>query len=162
MYSRILVPLDGSELAECVLSHVQTIIRGCREPEVIFIRVVEPVNLPVGALSAGGMVYSEEDAARTRGQIDSEHRHVADEYLKRITGRREFTGTSTRAVVVTGKPAEAIADYAGENGVDLIVIGTHGRSGISRWVMGSTADKVLHAAPMPVLMIRSAACGQGS
>ena len=160
MYKNILVPLDGSELAECVLPHVEAIFQGCQTPNIIFLRVIEPIWLPVGTLSDGSSVYTEEEAERTRQQLDSVHKGMAEEYLKGIVSRQNITGA--KIAVLTGKAAETIADYAMENNVDLIIMATHGRSGISRWVRGSTADKVLHSASMPVLLVRSPGCGPGA
>ena len=160
MYRNILVPLDGSELAECVLPHVEAIYRGCQAPNITFLRVIEPMWLPVGTMSDGSSVYTEEDAERTRQQEDSMHESIAEEYLKGIVNRQNIPGAQT--VVLTGKAAETIADYAMENNVDLIIMATHGRSGISRWVRGSTADKILHSASMPVLLVRSPGCGPGA
>jgi nucleotide-binding universal stress UspA family protein len=62
---------------------------------------------------------------------------------------------------MVGKVAESIADYATKNGVDLIIIATHGRSGVSRWVWGSVADRVLRSACVPVLMVRAPGCVPG-
>jgi nucleotide-binding universal stress UspA family protein len=160
MYKNILVPLDGSELAECVLPHVETIFRGCQIPNVIFLRVIEPVYLPVGTMSDGSSVYTERDAEQTRDRAESINKEIAEEYLKGIVNRQNFTGA--QIAILTGKAAEGIADFAMENGVDLIIMATHGRSGVSRWVRGSTADKVLHSASMPVLLVRSPGCGPGT
>jgi len=63
--------------------------------------------------------------------------------------------------VLKGNPAESLADYASKNKVDLIVIATHGRSGVSRWVWGSVADRLLRSACVPVLMVRAPGCFPG-
>ena len=60
-----------------------------------------------------------------------------------------------QAEVLVGRVAESLADYTETKGIDLIVIATHGRSGISRWVRGSIADRVLRFSPVPVLMVRA-------
>jgi len=62
-------------------------------------------------------------------------------------------------VVLSGRAAETLAEYATRNEVDLIVIATHGRSGVSRWVMGSVADRLLRSVNAPVLMVRAPGCG---
>jgi nucleotide-binding universal stress UspA family protein len=153
MYQKIMVPLDGSELAECVLPHVESIAKGCGAQNVVFLRVVEPVHIPSG----GDYSFSEEEIER----INSESRTVAESYLDQLVSQTQYDGVNPRSEVLTGKPAESIADYATKNGVDLIVIATHGRSGVSRWMWGSVADRVLRSACVPVLMIRAPGCVPG-
>ena len=70
-------------------------------------------------------------------------------------------GAALNYEVLEGKVAETLAHWAEQNGVDLIVIASHGRSGVSRWVMGSVADRVLRSACVPVLMIRAPGCVPG-
>jgi nucleotide-binding universal stress UspA family protein len=161
MYKKILVPLDGSELAECVLPHVEAIAKGCEVANVVFVRVVEPAHLPVATEFAGGGSFSEEDAAKSRKAQDDHNKAEAKKYLNDIITRSKYGGSALKAEVIMGKPADAIADYAEKKGVDLIVIATHGRSGVSRWVHGSVADKVLRSACVPVLMVRAPGCIPG-
>jgi nucleotide-binding universal stress UspA family protein len=63
--------------------------------------------------------------------------------------------------VLVGRAAEALADFASKEGIDLIVITTHGRSGVSRWVLGSTAYRILRSSCGPVLMVRAPGCVVG-
>jgi nucleotide-binding universal stress UspA family protein len=161
MYKKIMVPLDGSELAECVLPHVESIAKGCGASNVIFFYVVEPVHLPVGTGSAGGEAFTEADAAKIRKDEDERHKKAAKQYLDDIKKRGKYDGADLKTEVIMGKPADSIAEYAEKKGVDLIVIATHGRSGISRWVYGSVADKVLRSACVPVLMVRAPGCTPG-
>ena len=63
-----------------------------------------------------------------------------------------------RSEVVTGRAADNLADFAAKNEVDLIIIATHGRSGISRWIWGSVADRILHSSSVPVLIVRPPGC----
>jgi nucleotide-binding universal stress UspA family protein len=161
MYRTVMVPLDGSELAECVLPHVESITKGCGVRTVVFVCVVEQVHFPVGTLSDGGGVFTENDAAKIRKEDDKHNKAAAKEYLDRIIKRSKYDGVNLKAEVITGKPAESLADYAVKNGVDLIVIATHGRSGVSRWVWGSVADRVMRSACVPVLMVRAPGCIPG-
>ena len=154
MYQRILVPLDGSELAECVLPHVEAVAKGCGVREVIFIRVVEPFER-TGGFSE--VTYSEEDIKR----INAEKKDAAGSYLSRIVDQVKYDSVNLKSEALTGKAAECIAEYATKNEVDLIVIATHGRSGISRWVWGSVADRLLRSACVPVLMVRAPGCVPG-
>jgi nucleotide-binding universal stress UspA family protein len=161
MYKKILVPLDGSELAECVLPHVESIAKGCGVANVVFVRVFEPAHLPVATEFAGGGSFSEEDAAKSRKKQDEHNKAAAKKYLGDVVKRSKYDGAALKAEVIMGKPADSIAEYAEKHGVDLIIIATHGRSGISRWVYGSVADKVLRSACVPVLMVRVPGCIPG-
>jgi nucleotide-binding universal stress UspA family protein len=150
MYKNILVPLDGSELAECVLPHVESIARGCGVEEVIFLRVVERLRQ---VCDYEGCLSQE-----IISSIDADNKAAADSYLSQLIKRTRYDGVSVRPEVITGTPAESIADYATKNSVDLITIATHGRSGIGRWVWGNVADRILRSACVPVLMIRAPGC----
>lgn len=158
MYKKILVPLDGSELAECVLPHVESIARGCSVGSVAFIRVVEPVVLPTSS-EYDGYTFSADDWQR----VETESKAAAESYLTGLMSRIKYDDINTTAEVLTGgRAADMIADYAAKNGVDLIAIATHGRSGISRWVWGSVADRVLRSSTVPVLMVRAPGSTHGS
>lgn len=155
MYRNILVPLDGSELAECVLPHMEAIARGCGVANVTLVRVVEPIPMMV---SGGEYVLSPEQWQR----METENRAAAEGYLSQLVNRVKYDGIAVKAEVLTGgRAAEVIANYAAKNNVDLIIIATHGRSGVSRWVWGSVADRVLHSACVPVLMVRAPGCVPG-
>ena len=67
-------------------------------------------------------------------------------------------GVNAKTEVLLGKPAEAITSYAEKNGIDLIIMSSHGRSGISRWASGSVAERVFRSACVPVLMVRAPGC----
>ena len=153
MYQKIMVPLDGSELAECVLPHVEAIAMGCEVKDVIFVRAVEPLQLRSGS----EWLPTPEEQKR----IESTHRSDAQDYLHQLVDRLKYDGADLQSEVITGKAAESLADYAEKNGVDLIVIATHGRSGISRWVWGSVAGRILRSACVPVLMVRAPGCIPG-
>jgi len=153
MYQKIMVPLDGSELAECVLPHVEAIATGCEVKDVVFVRAVEPLQLPSGS---EWLPTPEE-----RQRIDSSHRSDAQDYLNELVGRLKYGGVNLQTEVIMGKAAEGLADYAEKNAVDLIVIATHGRSGVSRWVWGSVAGRILRSACVPVLMVRAPGCVPG-
>ena len=153
MYQRILVPLDGSKLAECVLPHVEAIAKGCGVADVIFIRVAEGVGVPIA--TEPGLTAEEWK------RIESEHKATAENYLKQLVSQLKWSGVNKQIEVPFGKPADRIADYATENKVDLIVIATHGRTGVSRWVLGSVADRVTRSACVPVLIVRPPECVPG-
>jgi nucleotide-binding universal stress UspA family protein len=154
MYQTILVPLDGSKLAECVLPHVEALVRGCQVNRVVFVRAVEPFRMPTGG---DAVVFSDTDIEK----IEAASRAEAEVYLKNIIAAGRYDGARAELRVLNGVVAETLAEYATRNNVDLIVISTHGRSGVSRWVWGSVADRVLRSACVPVLMVRAPGCVPG-
>jgi len=153
MYKKILVALDGSKLAECVLPHVQTLVQGCQVRDVVFMRVVEPIK-PI--VSSEGTLTPQEAERITESMVSE-----AEMYLKPLVQGSKYDGTKAAWQVKKGPVAQTLVDYATEHGVDLIVIATHGRSGVSRWVWGSVADRVLRASCVPVLMVRAPGCVPG-
>jgi nucleotide-binding universal stress UspA family protein len=141
MYRKILVPMDGSEIAECVLPHIEKIATGSKPAEVTFLYVVQPFDAPMTDLEF-------------RARIESEATSAAEGYLKDLIARLDYKENAKSAVIL-GKAADSIVDYASQNGMKLIIMATHGLSGISRWVRGSVAEKVLHEAKVPVWLIRA-------
>ena len=142
MYKKILVPLDGSELAECVLPHVETITNGCGISEVVFVRVYEPLH-------AVAQDYILPEDSQQKGI------EIAKNYLNNIKEKVKYDNAIVSSTVLVGRAPEGIADYASKNNFDLIVIATHGHSGLSRWVWGGVADRILRSASIPVLMVRA-------
>ena len=145
MYKKILIPLDGSELAECVLPHVIAIAKGCGVGEVVLLEVME--NMPTWAAAEIDF-----DA------VQKANIGVAKEYLAKVQAQLSKEGLKVRSEVLTGRPAEVISEFAHKNAVDLVAVATHGRSGMSRWVFGSVADKLVRSLSIPVLLIRPRGC----
>ena len=146
MYNKILVPLDGSELAECVLPHVEAFIKEFSTSDVILIRVLEPERSYPG------------DHGITADMLNkraSERKSNANDYLDKIVNQLKDEGAKLHVEVLEGRVTESLAKYALDNNIDLILIATHGRSGVTRWVRGSVADKVLRSSNVPVLMVRA-------
>jgi nucleotide-binding universal stress UspA family protein len=157
MYKHIMVPLDGSELAECVLSHVEMIAKSCQlPPEITLVRVITPLKL-YGGLDFGGVV--EYISPNQIQLLEDTARKNAQDYLVTQVKRLKDDGIAAKSDVTFGMAAESLTQYAEKNGVDLIVIATHGRSGISEWFWGSVAERVLKTSKIPVLMIRPDGCG---
>jgi nucleotide-binding universal stress UspA family protein len=143
MYSRILVPLDGSEVAECVLPHVEAFSSVSEPVSVTFLYIVQPLDVPMT-----GHEYKD--------QIESEATSAAQEYLDELIEKLEYK-EKVHGKVILGKVAESILSYATDNKADIIIMASHGRSGIGQWIRGSVADKVLHISHTPILRIRAAA-----
>ncbi len=145
LYTKILVPLDGSELAEGVLPYVKWFLEVSEVNEIVFLRVVEPFRI-AGGLEA--QVTSEE-----KDRIERDAVGLASDYLDKIAGQFKESRIKIDRVVLVGKPAKTIAGCVGKSDVDLIIMATHGLSGVHRWVRGSVADEIVHAARAPVFLV---------
>jgi nucleotide-binding universal stress UspA family protein len=143
MYKKILVPLDGSELAKMALDQAEKLAKTF-DAEIILFQVVP--FMPI---------YGSPELV-TPLIVDEKQKEAAEKYLLNLGDELKKRGLRAAATVRTGQQvAVEIIDFAKESGVDLIIMCTHGRSGISRWVMGSVALKVLTRAETPILLIRS-------
>jgi nucleotide-binding universal stress UspA family protein len=156
MYQKILVPLDGSKLAECVFSYLDALARGCQVKTITLVQVVEPYQNP--SYSGESTIAAVADEIQ---QINKANKVAAETYLKNLIPKFKYENVDVRSELLTGRPAEVLADYATKKQPDLILIATHGRSGPSRWVWGSVADRLLRAACVPVLMVRAPGCFPG-
>jgi len=143
MYKKILVPLDGSELAKMALDQAEKLAKTF-DSEIILFQVVP--FMPI---------YGSPELV-TPLIVDEKQKEAAERYLANLSEELKKRGLRVAATVRTGQQvAVEIIDFAKEVGADLIIMCTHGRSGISRWVMGSVTLKVLTRAETPILLIRS-------
>jgi nucleotide-binding universal stress UspA family protein len=142
VYKRIMLPLDGSTLAEQALPHAVALAE-CFQAELIIIKVLEPLakntNLPPTVVR----------------KAKEEARKLALDYLDRVAADARDSQIAVRVITIDGRPHEEIVHFAEEEQVDLIVISTRGYSGLSRWLMGSVADRVTRAVNVPVLLVRT-------
>lgn len=155
MYRKILVTLDGSELSECVLPHVEAFREGFPGCEMVLLRVVEPVY-------DTSTTYVEAISPEQWKARENSLQSAAEKYLKQVADRLGRDGAPVRSVTVIGRVEERIAEYVDREGIDVILMATHGRSGVSRWVMGSVADRVLRTSHVPVLMVRAPGTKKGA
>ena len=145
MFKRILVPLDGSKLAEKALSYAEALAQKF-EAELILVQVLQLMPEIVGG-PHGGMVFYE--------QIIQD-RQAADVYLNRVMGQVRKLVLPVRTVTLEAHSVtDRIIKLACDESVDLIVMSTHGRSGLSRLVHGSVAGQILHDAPCPVFLVKA-------
>ena len=144
MYRKIVVPLDGSKLAEQALEHARALAH-CLGSEVILMRVMAYANYDY-------LVTDPELSAGLREEMERE----ACNYLEPLANVLQDEGlhVGAEAVVATGPVADVIIGFVHEKGADLVVMSTHGRTGPSRWLLGSVADRVVRGAGVPVLMVR--------
>jgi nucleotide-binding universal stress UspA family protein len=142
-------PLDGSKLAEEALPYAETLASRL-DLRVTLLRVVP---FPFMAYS-GYEGFSYSYVPPYEKGITEHEETMAREYLERIRGQLGYPGKPVEALVITGHPASQIIDLAQTTAGSLVVMSTHGRSGVGRWVMGSVADRVLRASRRPVLVVR--------
>jgi nucleotide-binding universal stress UspA family protein len=143
MFKKILVPLDGSKMSEAVLPQVRSLAQAS-QAEVFVIRVTEPLR---PSLYPQGVALLE--------TVVREMRAEANAYVHHMATTLSDAGIRAHAEVIDAVDiANTILGYAEDKSADLIALSTHGRSGMSRWLLGSTADKVTHSASMPVLLVR--------
>ena len=154
MIKKILVPLDGSKLAEKALSHTCTLAEKF-EAEIILVQVIQPMSiLPTKA----DAVFYRLEQERTAPYIFYEHleANLSDLYLSSVQHKLSRRNILVRTTTIEEYlEAEAIIDLARQEAVDLIVMSTHGRSGVKRWVCGSVAEQLLRYAPCPICLVRT-------
>jgi nucleotide-binding universal stress UspA family protein len=145
---KALVPLDGSKESEAIIPHIEE-LASMLKSEVVLLHVMAPTyfvySIPGETVQ---MPFTPEDMERFKAK--------ADHYLETVVAALKNKGINARAEVAIGAAADEIIRMADEMQADIVAMSTHGRSGISRWAFGSTADKVLHAGNKPVLLVRTA------
>ena len=146
MYKKILVPLDGSALAEKAIPHATALAKGTGA-EVTLTTVVQLTLGVAGAKLEAMPEYAAERRAALTGE--------AMIYLQKVQKNLTDQGVLAKSVTLEGDIASEIINYAEKNDFDLIAMATHGRSGIKRFVLGSVAEKVIRSAGKPVLLIRA-------
>jgi nucleotide-binding universal stress UspA family protein len=145
MYKKILVPLDGSALAECAFNHLKSLIKDEALAEITLLTVVR-VDISWGR---------DADINAIREKVF----YSSGKYLAGAESRLKAEGMKVKAEVVEAEStAHAIIDYAREKGVDIIVMATHGHTGMKGVMWGSVAFGVAQQSHIPVLLIRPESC----
>ena len=142
MYERILLPLDGSSLAEEAVPHAVAIAERFGA-EVILVAVLMRLPVEVGSHQPSLRQAEERSRARMR------------EYLEEVATRFREEGVPVEVVTKEGTPHAEIVRLAEARSADLIVMCSRGRSGLSRWLIGSVADRVMRGAGVPVVLVRA-------
>ena len=148
IYSRVIVPLDGSEAAEQALPYAQLI--------------ASSMSVPLELMEACHILTPAVLDTHTRHTVElmlSERERRAQEYLTGVACRLEEAGNAASVSTVRGAPADAIVTRAGTDPGALVVMSTHGRGGTAPWTLGSVTERVLHSLPNPLLVVRAAATG---
>ncbi len=176
MYSKLIVPLDGSKLAETVLPRVPEIVKGFGIKEVALVSVTEKLTgtllrknvyeefvpeKPVydapmkveptqTAIFYQSRATTPQDIPATIGKMG----RTAADYLFKVAGDLGELGCEITVNVLIGRPAEEIVHFAEIQGGDLILMASRGKSGLSRWEMGNIADKVIRATRAAVMLVK--------
>ncbi len=145
---RIMVPLDGSALARQALPLATDLARSARA-ELLLLHAVVPAIEDYPS-------FPPRDGLIPRfGEVLAALHHQAASDLGALADELRTHNLTVRTHVVNGHAAEVLVDEAAQCGVDLIVMATHGYSGLRRWALGSVADKVLHATTTPLILVRA-------
>ncbi len=145
MIKRILVPLDGSDLAESAIPYAE--------------QIATKTGAEVLLLTS---VYQDDSWQASAAHVDHKWAPLIQTYLETKAGELRAKGITATNDIASGPAAETILARVVDENVDLIAMCTHGRSGVTRWVLGSVADKVLHATACPILLVRPASPSVGA
>jgi nucleotide-binding universal stress UspA family protein len=172
-YNKIVVPLDGSNLAESVMPHVIKIAKGCAMPQVILVTVTEPVHVktpralrieqltgihqgPIlyygGVTGAGREIVPDSimDLPVTIGKMAK----TGYNYLSKIAAKLEKEGIQVTIAVLIGDVATEITRFAKDEKADLIVMASGGKKTLKRWDVGNAAEKVSHTTDIPIFLVK--------
>lgn len=156
MLKRVLVPLDGSDLALKALPYAKEIAKHFNA-EVILLQVIPETTPPPEALEMAA-----KSIIPATGQIavhhvleeKSEKRQEADNHLEQIAGEIRSEDIKVSHQVIFGDPGDSIIDFADKENIDTIIMTTSGKGGVERFMLGSVADTVIHKTRKPVTVIR--------
>jgi nucleotide-binding universal stress UspA family protein len=176
MYKKVVVPLDGSDLAEATLPHLEEIARGCSIADIMLISVTEMIKGRIEQSKVQEQFTPEKPAARptppigmastvvvyniyTNGVQETsltmgKMARTAAEYLSKIADGLGDKGFNVSAAVILGDPAEQIVRYVNEQKADLIIMASTGKSKMSRWDMSHISAQVIKDTCTPVLLIK--------
>ncbi len=141
MFNTILVPLDGSQLADCVLPHVIAVARSF-DSEVTLLRMLEKTQAGTSAQLFDLVNWQ---INKTRATL----------YLEKIKARFQREKTRAQTAVIEGLVADGITEYAHSHGIKLIVLSSHGRNGLTRWGISSITQKIIMSAQTSLLIVRA-------
>lgn len=153
MYSRILVPHDGSSFAEQVLPHAVDIAKRF-EAELHLLEVIPPPNPAVFASDLEGGAGAPL-AIEAIDEAQEELRNQGRERLQTLANELGAQGVKTVWTVTDGDPAHEIVAYCAKNQIDLVAMASHGRTGLIRAILGSVTDSVLRNGGHPVLVVKA-------
>jgi len=162
MYQAILFPTDGSDGADAALTHASDVAR-TYDATLHILYVAQEDFAPSGMVDRDhddipkSDLTGEQHGDQKTGMTNVEHAGDFEEYGQGVVSKvAETVGDDVpvETVVLSGNPYERILDYADESEADLIVMGTHGRTGVDRYLLGSVTEKVVRTSDVPVLTVR--------
>jgi len=149
MYRKVLVPLDGSDLAECALLHLESLVKDGSVGEATLLNIVK-IDIPWAEM---------EDKHFDINALRDSLFASSGKYLNDVESRLKAKGLKVRKESIeSNHPADKITEYAEQSGMDLIIMATHGYTGLKKLVLGSVASGVVSQSAVPVLLIRPTAC----
>ena len=152
MFKKIMVCLDGSELAEQILPYAAEQARHFNSDVVMFQAITKTDAVSIPKTPTGETLPQAAQPSLETALSESDE---AKEYLSKQASKLRHKGLHVQTVAIFDPvPGKAIVEYAWEHDIDLITMATHGRGGISRAISGSVADHVLRESRLPILMIR--------
>mgnify|MGYP006270689685 CR=1 FL=1 len=147
MYEKILVPTDGSDTAENAVEHALDIAEKYgAEVHALYVVDVDSMSLSLGA---------EQVDRLQQGQFDEmeEVKSKAEEATGYVADAARVHGLEAVEHIAGGQPHRVVAEYADDHGIDLVVMGSHGRSGVKRALLGSVTERTLRSTDVPVLVV---------
>lgn len=182
MYNKLVVPLDGSDLAEVTLPHVVEIAGGCHISQIFLVSVTEHVKgktsiawwgeaasarefhmppqssgIALGSSHTGVLYSSDSSKLKDVPAELGRMARTALDYLSKKSAELSRKGLNAEVRVLIGSPAEEIVNFADREKADLIIMASTGKSGLSRWEMGNVANKVAKATDVPLLLVKPGA-----
>jgi nucleotide-binding universal stress UspA family protein len=142
MVKRLLVPIDGSDPADEALEFA---LEEYPDADITLLSVIDPTDVGYGSIEAAPSTFEhlqENAEERTQNVLDEASARAADH------------GVEVTTETVIGMPSRAIVEWAENNDMDGIVIGSHGRKGVTRVLLGSVAESVVRRSPVPVTVVR--------
>lgn len=147
MYKKVLIPLDGSEVAEIALKHMRTLAKAGLIGELVILKVVDmpvPIAMPL-AVEEGYDFSGYEDLYLKKSKV----------YIENVERQIQNEGINVKSETILGKAVSTILEYQKDNDIDLIIMATHGHSGVTKFLLGSVANKVVQSSQAPVLLVRA-------
>jgi nucleotide-binding universal stress UspA family protein len=142
MADRVLVPVDGSEQSDHACELALEEFPGAT---LVFLHVINPVEAS----------YSTQVSIPSRSEAwYDQQKEQAHEYIDDVAARAEERGVETERAIEVGKPTRKILQFAEENDIDHVVMGSHGREGVTRILLGSVAETIVRRSPVPVTVVR--------
>jgi nucleotide-binding universal stress UspA family protein len=147
MLNHVLIPLDGSQLAEKAIDVAKTVLK--QQGKIFLVTVIQQLSPPIFAYPTADGLHEVEAEAALMENVDSDIRS----YIDRVAKNLQLNGYEVEVEIAGGDPADVILALAEKIHVDMIVMSTHGRSGLDRLLFGSVTNKVVNHSHCPVIVV---------